>query len=112
MLNRFFRELNSGIEFSIYLTPGASRTSFTDIIQAEEGIKLKVSVSAKPVNNQANEALVIFISDIFKTAKSNILIKKGAKSRNKQIFISGLKIQNIPNDVQAALEKLINKVLD
>lgn len=47
----------------------------------------KIKINAAPVEGKANKELINFLSEHFKTAKSNIRILKGEKSRNKLIEI-------------------------
>jgi len=48
-----------------------------------------ISIRAKPRDNEANEYLVRYLSDILKLPLSAISIKRGHKSRTKQIEILG-----------------------
>ena len=88
MINEIFKEFNDGIEFAVYLTPGSQKENITGIFQDEfGGLSLKISVHARPTNNDANESLIKFISSLFRIAKSNIILKHGHKSRRKVIYI-------------------------
>jgi uncharacterized protein (TIGR00251 family) len=95
VLGRIFENRDDGIEFTVYLTPGSSKEEITGIVQGG----LKISIHAKPTNNQANKALIEFISSVFKVAKSKIAIKGGQKSRVKKLFIGALSLSDIPSDV-------------
>jgi uncharacterized protein (TIGR00251 family) len=96
MLDRVFTNRNGGLEFLVYLTPGASREEITGIVQGG----LKIAVHAKPTDNQANRALIDFISANFKIAPSKIAIRRGQKSRTKTLFIDSLSIDDIPKNVR------------
>lgn len=106
MLNKLFSEKETGIEFLVHLNPGAKKEGFSDIVYNETVPILKISIHEKPTDNQANEALIKFLSEKFKIAKSNIIIKRGSKSRIKQIFISNLKISAIPDETYSKLKLL------
>ena len=98
MINSIFKEKNNGIEFYIYLTPGSQREDITGFFYDEfENIALKISIHAKPTNNEANKNLIEFISKTFKTAKSDVVIKQGLKSRKKLIFIKDASINSVPD---------------
>ncbi len=106
MLNEIFIETGDGFEFSIYLTPGSKKEIFTSVIRNGSDIVIKISIRAKPTENQANDALIKFLSTKFKIAKSDIIIKKGFKSRNKKISVSGLKVSEIPHETRNIIESL------
>lgn len=99
MPSDIFKEEGNGIEFLVHLTPGAKKEAFVGIVFIKDHPYIKVTIHAKPTDNQANMALIEFISKKFKIAQSNIVIKKGLKSRNKKIFISNLTLKNIPKEV-------------
>ena len=73
--------------FSVRLTPNASEDR---IIGMDTEGTLKIKVRAKPVEGQANEALVALLAKQWKLPKSRINIKKGDTSRNKLVEIEGL----------------------
>lgn len=92
MPDSVFKQQDDGIEFWVYLSPGSKKEAISGVVSIEGQSYIKIMIHAKPTENQANIALVEFISKQFKIAKSNIIIKKGLKSRNKKIFISNLKL--------------------
>jgi uncharacterized protein (TIGR00251 family) len=51
---------------------------------------LKIRLRAKPVEGQANQGLIQFISKTFKIAKGDIEILSGEHVRNKRLKINGL----------------------
>ncbi len=53
----------------------------------EENQKLKVRLTAPPVDGKANKLLIELLSKYFGVKKSNIIIIKGEKSKNKFIQI-------------------------
>jgi uncharacterized protein YggU (UPF0235/DUF167 family) len=48
----------------------------------------KIRLHAKPIEGEANEALIAFLAEHFSTAKKNIRIVRGANSRHKIIEVS------------------------
>ncbi len=52
---------------------------------------LKIKLTSPPVEGKANEELIEFLSDTFKVRKSAIKILKGSSSKQKLVFIEGLK---------------------
>lgn len=108
-MDRLFKSSNSGLEFCVYLTPGSQKEAITDILIEGDLASLKIAVHARPTDNQANEGLIKFLSGYFKIAKSKIIIKRGQKSRNKQIFINEFCATNIPADALDHLQSLLSK---
>jgi uncharacterized protein (TIGR00251 family) len=110
MLRKIFEDRKGGLEFSVYLTPGSSREEIIGIVQGG----LKIAVHAKPTDNQANRALIDFISSIFKIAPSKISIKRGQKSRTKILWIDDMCIDDMPDEARASIAKfelIQNKLL-
>lgn len=70
---------------AIRLTPRASAGRIDDIANGA----LKVSVTAPPVENQANEALLRLLSRTWRLPRRALTIAAGAKGRNKLIHIAG-----------------------
>jgi uncharacterized protein (TIGR00251 family) len=71
---------------SIRVQPRASRNG---IVRMESG-GLKVRLTAPAVENAANEALVRFLAERLKIAKSRIEIVSGHTNREKVVRIDGL----------------------
>jgi len=55
---------------------------------------LKVKVTAPPVEDAANRAVIEFLSKSLGVPKSNLQILAGAKSRDKVLQISGLSLSD------------------
>jgi uncharacterized protein (TIGR00251 family) len=122
VLRTAFTEVGDGIEFCVHLTPGAKREAIQELVvenkcaqlpigegsghsRPEPSAMFRVSVHAKPTNNQANIALIKLISEQFKVAKSNISIVSGEKSRTKRIRICRYGLGDIPENVKLILEQ-------
>ncbi|MEN6350599.1 MAG: DUF167 domain-containing protein [Syntrophomonas sp.] len=75
-----------GIRFEIKVQPRSSRNQ---IVGEHEG-HLKIKLTAPPVDGEANQALIAFLSEFFKLPKKNVEIIKGETSRQKLVFIKGL----------------------
>ena len=76
---------------AVRLTPGASadRIDGWDV-DAEGRPVLKVRVRARPVEGEANEALVKLLGKALGVPKSAVAIQRGGQSRTKMIDIAGL----------------------
>ncbi len=71
------------MKLSVRVQPGASANKQ---LKMPDGT-LKVWLTARPHDNQANEALIEYLSESFNVAKSQIEIIKGLTSRNKIVEI-------------------------
>lgn len=100
MLNNIFTSINGGVLLNIYLTPGTHKSCITGIIKTiDNKVYIKVSVNSKPIENKANLELINIISENFNIPKSNIEIKRGSKSRYKQIYLKNYNINDIPQSI-------------
>ena len=79
---------NSSLDLllKVKIVPNSSKN---DII-VEDGV-IKVRVTAQPIENKANKALIKVLSEKIKIPKSNIDIIKGLTSKEKTLLI---KIEN------------------
>jgi len=65
---------------------------------------LKIKLKAPPVEGAANKELIKFLSKLLKVSKSDIVIKKGETSKNKEIEISN-------QTIESELKKWINSTI-
>lgn len=72
-----------GLRLRIFLQPKASRDQIVGLHDGE----LKITITAPPVDGQANAHLFKLLSKLFKVPKSSIVLEKGELQRHKQIFI-------------------------
>lgn len=84
----------------LHLQPRASKTEICGI----QGGELKVRVTSPPVDDAANKLCIDLFSRIFRTAKSNIAIVSGHKSRHKRLQIIGVN----PEEGMAIISSLLN----
>ena len=68
----------------VYVKPNASRNA----IVGRHGERLKISITASPTENQANQELIKFLAKYLDVSKSQITVSKGTQSRNKLITIN------------------------
>ena len=66
----------------IEISPNASKN---EIVPFNDSVKIKIT--AQPIENKANKALVEYLSKLFKIPKTNIEILKGDTSKEKTILI-------------------------
>ena len=77
------KETSGGLLIRIKIVPNSSKN---DLIIENEFIKVKVT--AQPIENKANKALVEFLSKRFKVPKTSIEIVKGDTSKEKTLLFS------------------------
>lgn len=73
----------SGLLVKIRIVPNSSKN---DIIIEDEFVKVKVT--AQPIENKANKALVEYLSKTFKVPKTSIEIVKGETSKEKTLLFN------------------------
>jgi uncharacterized protein (TIGR00251 family) len=78
-------------QLAIKLQPGASadRIDGWDTDPSGRAV-LKVRVRARPIEGQANEALVKFLAKALDLPKSAVTLARGSQSRLKMVEIAGL----------------------
>lgn len=88
-------EIKGGVRLHLFIQPKSSKN---EIVGPHNGM-LKIKITAPPVDGEANQALIEFLSKYLKIAKREITIVKGETGRQKTLDIAGL-------DLQSAKEKL------
>lgn len=78
--------VSEGIILSIHVVPGAKRQQLIGL-WGESAVK--IAISAPPVDDKANRALIEFLSFSLKIPKRNILLVSGNTGRDKRIKIVG-----------------------
>lgn len=80
------RQTTEGLLVRLHVQPRAKRCEIVGIHNSA----LKVKVTAPPVDDAANRAIVEYFSSLLGMPKSNIQITAGLKSRDKTIQIKGI----------------------
>jgi uncharacterized protein (TIGR00251 family) len=88
-----------GVRLQIRLTPRARANRIDGIIRSADGTPvLKVSVTAPPAENRANDALIALLAREWELSRRDLTLVAGGKSRNKLVHIAG--------EPQALLQRL------
>lgn len=82
----WLKALDGGVELSVLVQPRASRTK----IVGEHDGRLKIALSAPPVDGEANAALVAFLADVLGVKRSAIALVEGEASRRKRVRVTGV----------------------
>ena len=70
----------------VRVIPRSGRTA----VDGRRGEALLVRLAAAPVDGAANDALIRFLAELFDLPRRDLALVAGAKSRDKQIRITGL----------------------
>jgi len=73
-----------GSALAVRVTPRASRNEIVELL--EDGT-IKVRIAAPPSDNEANEALIKFLSEVLGVPRSRLDIVAGASGRDKLVSI-------------------------
>jgi len=93
---------NNNLAFSVYVQPRASRNK----IAGMHGNAIKVYVTAPPVENKANGAVIHLFADLFGVPKSAVSIKSGRQGRKKKVLISNLAL----DEAQETLSRTLSQI--
>lgn len=94
---KIFENTKDGLIIRLKIIPNSSRNEFI-----WDNNVLKIKITAQPIENKANKALIELLSKQLKIAKSNIQIIKGELNKEKTLLILGI-------DENTIAEKLGNK---
>jgi len=80
-----------GVTFYVQVRPRASR----DAIEGDHGDALKIRLTAPPVDDRANEALVQLLAERLNVPRAAVRIVGGEKSRRKRVIVVGVKREQV-----------------
>jgi len=92
---------NNSLTFNVYVQPRASRNR----VAGMHGNAIKVCVTAPPVENKANGAVIHLFADLFGVPRSAVSIKSGRQGRNKRVLIDNLALEEAQETLSRALSK-------
>ena len=78
---------------TVQITPNAKRNEVIGVLNDA----LKLRLQAQPIEGKANEALIRYVADVLKVAKSTVSITHGHTSKRKMIVIGvpGLTVEAV-----------------
>ena len=91
-------QTKQGLRLRIFQQPKAAK----DHIVGLHGDELKISITAPPIDGQANAHLLKFLGKLFKVPKTAIILEKGELNRHKQILIPEPK--QIPEEIRGFIK--------
>lgn len=81
----------TGVCLEVQVQPRSSRNQ----VVGEQDGRLKIKLTAPPVEGEANQALVDFLAQLLRIPKKDIKLLKGESSRHKLIEIRGISKQEL-----------------
>jgi len=88
---KFFQTRADGVYLAVKLQPRASQNEIDGLL----GNELKIKVTAPPVDDAANQALVDLLAKKLDCPRSAVKIVRGQTSHHKSVRITGLDAQTI-----------------
>ncbi len=85
----WLKAIDGGVELLVLVQPRASRTK----VVGEHDGRLKIALSAPPVDGEANAALIEFVSDALEVKKASVALIEGDTSRRKRLRVVGVTAQ-------------------
>ena len=92
------RENSEGVEIALHVQPRSKKNEIAGI----HGGSLKLRVTAPPVDDAANQAVIEYFACLLGIPKSRVQILSGLKSREKTILIRGLSLSQIQTGISGA----------
>ncbi len=90
-----------GAAIAVRVTPHASRNKITEILG--DGT-VKIHIAAPPVDGEANEALIRFLSEVLNIPKSRLEIVAGLSGRDKLISVLDMDAVTVHQRIVAHLD--------
>ena len=87
-----------GSALAVRVTPRASRNEIVELL--DDGT-IKVRLAAPPSDNEANDALLEFLSEILGVPKSRLDIVAGAAGRDKLIAVTDMDVETVHQRILA-----------
>jgi uncharacterized protein (TIGR00251 family) len=94
----YFRWDGQDLILDCHLQPKASRDEFAGL----HGERLKIRLTAPPVDGKANAHLMAFLAQVFAVSKSQVSLESGLQSRQKRVRIKQPK--NLPAELNLLLQ--------
>ena len=102
MVNRKFKlhDGQKGSALAVRVTPRASSNEIAEVL--DDGT-IRVRLAAPPVDNEANEALVVFLAEILGVPKTKLDIVAGSVGRDKLVSVVDMDVETAHQRILAHL---------
>lgn len=87
----YIKKTKDGVMIDVVVQPKSSR----DEIVGMHGDRLKIKLTAPPVDGKANAALIAFLAKILGVTKSRITIVRGETGRRKTLLVHAATAKDI-----------------
>jgi len=94
-----------GVVLRVHLQPRAAR----DRVAGLHGEALKIALTAPPVENAANTALLAFLSALLQIPRSSVSLVSGGKSREKRVLVRTAAPQSVTQRIKDILTRVDKK---
>lgn len=81
----YYQEKSDGLVVHVRVQPRASRNQLDGLVDD----RLRVRLTAPPLEGEANKACAAFLADLLGVAKSKVTLVSGPKSREKAFKVEG-----------------------
>lgn len=82
-----------GVLLRVKVQPKASRNA----VLGEQGGRIRIALTAPPVEGAANEALVKFLANVLDVRRQQIIFKSGEHGRDKSLLIQEATLSAVSN---------------
>jgi len=89
-----------GSALAVRITPRATRNEIVEVL--DDGT-IKVRIAAPPADNEANEVLIEYLSEILGVPRSKLDIVAGASGRDKLIAVVDMDVETVHQRILAHL---------
>jgi hypothetical protein len=90
---------NNDLALNVYVQPRAANNRIAGV----HGNAIKVCVTAPPVDDKANTAVMALVAELFGVARSHVSIRSGRQARNKKVVISKLTLKEAEEILSRAI---------
>jgi uncharacterized protein (TIGR00251 family) len=81
----YYQEKPDGLVLHVRVQPRASRNQLDGVV----GERLRLRLTAPPVEGEANKACIEFLAGLFGVPKSHVSLVAGQKAREKSLHVQG-----------------------
>ena len=92
VLKEILKIVEDGVILKIRIAPNSAKNQ---LVLSDDMVKLKIT--AQPIENKANKAVVEYLSKLFKIPKTSISIIKGDTSKDKTLLLKTTDLSKIEN---------------
>lgn len=79
----------TGVSITVVAQPKSSKN---EVVGPFNGA-IKIKIMAPPIEGRANEAIIEFLSELFRIPKRQIHLEKGDTSKHKRFLIEGITLE-------------------